>query len=185
MDQNIGNVYWLTGLSGSGKTTLGHELKKSLLEWGRPVLFLDGDQLRDDLGQHGYDYQERLKLSFSYGRLCKRFSSQGFDVICTTVSLFEEIQSWNRINIPNYIEIFVEVPLEILKLRDSKSVYSNAKINKLPNTVGVDIAPHFPRNPDCVIKNYGKQSISDSIKEILVFVQKNHSINNKDIYVSS
>ncbi|NBX83987.1 MAG: adenylyl-sulfate kinase, partial [Gammaproteobacteria bacterium] len=160
-------------------------LQKSLLGIGRTVLFLDGDQLREDLEQYGYSYSERLKLSFSYGRLCKRFSSQGLDVICTTVSLFEEIQIWNRKNIPNYIEIFVDVPFEVLKERDSKSVYSNAKMNNFPNTVGIDIPPHFPKNPDCVIKNYGNQSVSDSIQEVILFVQKMYLIKNKDMYVSS
>lgn len=185
MNKNTGNVYWLTGLSGSGKTTLASELKIKLEQLGRVVLFLDGDQLRADLEQNDYSYEGRLKLAFCYGRLCRRFATQGFDVICATVSLFSEIQNWNKLNIPNYIEIFLDVPLDILKSRDSKLIYSNAKNTKYLNTVGIDIQPNFPNNPDCIIKNYGDNLIDDSIQKILSIVEKKNLNKNKDIYVSS
>lgn len=160
-------VFWLTGLSGAGKTTLANRLVLELRDRDDPVVLLDGDVMREVFGEIGHDRNSRLKVSFQYSRLCKMLVEQGVHVVCATISLFHQTQAWNRDNIDNYIEIFVDVPLADLKNRDSKGVYSRAERGELKNIVGVDIQAELPNKADVVIKNLDGVSIEDSVALIL------------------
>ncbi len=174
-----GNVFWITGLSGAGKTTIGLELTKTLRMRGHSVVFLDGDELRAIFGNnYGYTAQDRQEISLCYSRLCQNISKQGLNVVCSTVSLFAKTQQWNRENIENYIEIFVNVPMDELKNRDYKNVYTQSTTTQNTNVVGVNITPHFPVNPDLVINNFGSQSIQHSIQQILQLTARSANVNN-------
>lgn len=154
MQANEGTVFWITGLSGSGKTTIGHVVADALRKTSQAVVFLDGDQLREITGNlYGREQSERLQASLYYARLCKVLAGQGINVVCATISLFHETQNWNRKNIANYIEVFLDVPLTELMQRDIKNIYANALNGKLKNVVGIDISPEFPERPDIIIKN--------------------------------
>ena len=173
MDENQGTVFWLTGLSGSGKTTLGKELARILKEQGYPVVFLDGDHLREVTGNlFGHDREQRLQASLLYGRLCHFLSSQSINVVCATISLFHETQNWNRKHIPNYVEIFIDVPFSEIIQRDPKKIYSRAQQGDLKNIVGIDIAPEFPQRPELVIKNHNI-SVQEAVAEIMDFIKCN------------
>jgi len=101
-----GRVFWITGLSGAGKTTVGRELSKRLRAAGRPVTFLDGDTLRSVIAEDlGHSAGNRRRSAMRNARLCRLLAEQGVDVVCATISLFHEVQSWNRENIPGYCEI--------------------------------------------------------------------------------
>ena len=101
-----GRVFWITGLSGAGKTTLGQELRSRLRASGRPVAFLDGDALRTAIAEDlGHSAGNRRQSAMRNARLCRLLAEQGSDVICATISLFHEVQRWNRENIPDYREI--------------------------------------------------------------------------------
>jgi adenylylsulfate kinase-like enzyme len=142
--------FWLTGLSGSGKTTLSNTLKAKLDN----VVVLDGDVIREVLGMNfAHDRASRLKLAYIYARMAKMLVEHQVNVICSTISLFHEVQDWNRQNIPNYIEVFLDTDRMELERRDSKQIYSQARSGILTNVVGVDIEPEFPRNPEFRIKN--------------------------------
>ena len=106
-----GSVVWVTGLSGSGKTTVARLLKTALEERRHRVALLDGDELRSfmPLGDR-YDSDSRLKLAMAYSGLCRLLAGQGFTVVCATISMRKEIYAWNRKHIPNYLEIFLDVP---------------------------------------------------------------------------
>ena len=116
-DVAAGNVYWITGLSGAGKTTLARLLTRWLRERGRPVLLLDGDELRAALGASALVApHERLALASCYGRLCRLLALQGSDVVIATISLFHAIHRWNRAQLPGYVEILLDVPIgELLR----------------------------------------------------------------------
>src|SRR5580698_2375933 len=95
-----GRVYWITGLSGAGKTTVGQELWQRLRAAGRSAIFLDGDALREVIAEDlGHNTGSRRKSAMRNARLCKMLSSQGQDVVCPTISMFHEVQQWNRENI--------------------------------------------------------------------------------------
>lgn len=101
-------VYWITGLSGAGKTSVGKLLYKKMKQKYQGIVFLDGDVLREVFGNDlGYTREERIKCAMRYARLCRMLQRQGLNVICCTISMFDEIRNWNRENIENYREIYV------------------------------------------------------------------------------
>ena len=89
--------------------------------------------------------------------------------------MVNSIQKWNRLNIKNYVEVFLNVPLEELESRNKKNLYSNFKEGKVNNIVGLDIKADFPEKPDIEVKNYGQETSIDSAKKIYNF-HKNFKI---------
>lgn len=167
MDE-AGIVYWLTGLSGSGKTTIARALTAALRKQNQPVIFLDGDELREVTGNmFGHNRDERLKASLLYSRLCKMLAAQCTHVVCATISLFHETQEWNRIFIPNYLEVFIDVPLAEVIKRDPKSIYARAAAGEINNVVGIDIPADFPKYPDVIIHNIEPFSVDKAVTTIL------------------
>jgi adenylylsulfate kinase-like enzyme len=163
-----GRVYWITGLSGSGKTTLGRELASRLRATGRPVTFLDGDALRSAIAEDlGHSAGDRRRSAMRNARLCRLLAEQGADVVCATISLFHEVQRWNRENIPGYREIYLRVPIAELRRRDSKGIYARAQRGEAPNVVGIDVAAEAPEAPDLVLDNYGALDVATAVDRIL------------------
>ena len=146
------HVYWLTGLSDSGKSTMCKKLVEYLRNRGKSVILLDGDEIRAVVGAvKAYTRDERMALALRYSRLCKLLSDQGFDVAIATISLFEEVHSWNRENLPGYCEIFLDVPLEELRRRDTKGIYERYDRKEINNVAGIDLQVDLPKNPDIVL----------------------------------
>mgnify|MGYP000144454013 CR=1 FL=1 len=151
-----GVLYWLTGLAGAGKTTLGHLLFEEIRTRRPQSVFLDGDVLRKVFDiEGGTKPAERLQLAMRYARLCRDLTAQDIDVVCCTISLFPEVWNWNRENIPSYREIYVRVPMDVLKQRDKKGLYSSAESGEVQNVVGVDLPFNEPVNPDLIVDNDG------------------------------
>lgn len=148
-----GKVYWITGLSGAGKTTLCRELVAHLRAHVRPVVMLDGDELREAMGAtNAHTRQERLQLAMRYAHLCHMIAVQGVDVAIATISLFREVHEWNRANMPGYVEIYLHVPVEELKRRDPKQIYARAARGELKDVAGLDFAVDEPQAPDVRIE---------------------------------
>lgn len=146
------HVYWLTGLSDSGKSTMCRKLVEHLRNRGKSVILLDGDEIRAVVGAvKAHTREDRMALALRYSRLCKLLSDQGFDVAIATISLFEEVHEWNRKNLPGYCEIFLDVPLEELRRRDTKGIYRRFDRNEITNVAGIDLQVDFPKNPDVVL----------------------------------
>jgi len=141
-------VFWLTGLPGAGKTTLATALVKKFQQANLPVVHLDGDQLRQVFQSHDYTRDGRLALAMQYARLSLLLQQQQFPVIVSTVSLFHQVQQWNRANIAGYIEVFLATPLAVLQQRDQKNLYSIQDEAAIAHTVSRGIAAEFPQQPD-------------------------------------
>ncbi|MBE6086957.1 MAG: adenylyl-sulfate kinase [Clostridium beijerinckii] len=151
-----GIVYWITGLSGAGKTTIGKLLYEKLKNEKDNVVFLDGDILREIFGGDlGYSVEDRKKSAMRNSRICKELSEQGIDVVCTTISMFDECRKWNRENIKSYKEIYIKVPMKQLIQRDQKGLYSRALKGQVKNVMGIDIDFEEPKNPNITICNDG------------------------------
>ncbi len=131
--------YWITGLSATGKTTLSKLLVDSFRASGKVVVHLDGDELRQVLSDEAYTREERIALGMRYSRLCRLLINQGIDVVISVIGLFKELHRWNKENIPNYIEIFIDTPLEELKKRDPKDIYKRFTSGKIKNVAGLDL----------------------------------------------
>lgn len=161
------NVYWITGLSGSGKSTLCEHLVHYLREKGEKIIKLDGDELRSIFAGTGHDRSSRLELARQYSKLCRLLSMQGVDVAISTISLFHEVHEWNRAHIPGYKEIYLDVPLEVLKSRDPKKIYERAERGELQHVAGVDLEIDFPANPDVKLVYDEKKTPVDLLQELL------------------
>ena len=161
-------MYWLTGLAGAGKTTIGTLLCDEIRSRKPNVFLLDGDVARwafNDL--NGYTREDRKAIAFRNGRVCKMLTDQNIDVVCCTISMFEEPREWNRKNIEHYREIFIDVSPEVLVARDKKKLYSQARDGKTQNVAGIDIHVEFPQSPDLRIVNDGSETPKEILQQIL------------------
>ena len=151
-------VIWIIGLSGSGKSTLAskvlQDVKEISNEKSKKTILLDGDVIRE-LFDHdiGYSIQDRLLNARRICQLGKFLDNQNINVVCAILSIFPETRKWNRENIDNYYEVFVDTPIETLIERDSKGIYKKFKNGELSDVAGMDIEFPVPKNPDLVIKN--------------------------------
>ena len=137
------------------------------------VIFLDGDTLRAAVSNDlGYSAEDRRSAAMRNGMLCRMLAEQGFDVVCSTISLFHDVQRWNRENIPRYNEIFVRVPLEELKRRDTKGIYVAASDRRAANIVGLDIPAETPEAPDLILDNDSSLKPEEAVRLILERVSR-------------
>ena len=108
-------VIWLIGLSGAGKSTLANEIVAGANSERNNTILLDGDVIREIFGNDlGYSMEERLKNAERICQLGKFLDSQGFNVVTAILSLFPENREWNRKNIENYYEVFIDTPIDSL-----------------------------------------------------------------------
>jgi adenylylsulfate kinase len=167
-----GKVFWITGLSGAGKTTLALELVKRLRSEGVPVIFLDGDKLREVFGAASFNEKNhgregRLALAMQYVHLCRVLAGQGFTVVIATISLFREVHQWNRQNLPGYFEIYLKVPIEELRRRDSKGIYKKFDAGEIQNVAGLDLQVDEPIKPD-LLKSFREQgTVLQTVEQII------------------
>jgi adenylylsulfate kinase-like enzyme len=148
-----GKTIWITGLSGAGKSTTAVIVVEKLRKAGEPVVFLDGDELRAVFGNQGVTgasmtREGREELAMRYARLCKMLSDQGLTVVIATISLMHSIHAWNRENLTNYLEVFLDVPVDELRRRDPKGIYDRFDRGETNNVSGLDLAVDYPENPD-------------------------------------
>lgn len=170
-------VIWITGISGVGKSTLAKELVQMLQDKAKPVLALDGDELReifamDTNSGFGHNRNERLSLAFKYSKLCQMIANQRETVVIATISLFREIHEWNRKNLPNYIEVYLKVPLDELRQRDPKNIYKNFDAGKIENVAGLDLSIDEPLIADFIAEYNPTRSAKQLAEELMEFIIK-------------
>lgn len=160
-----GTLYWVTGLSGAGKTTIGNRLYYQMKQEKDNVVLLDGDILKQIAGKDlGYDREARIERGYRYSTLCKVLTDQGIHVIICTIAMYDEVRDWNRKNIENYVEVFLDVDMETLKKRNRKGLYSANN-----NVAGINVEVEFPKSPDIVIVNDGTGSLEEDVRKILKY----------------
>jgi adenylylsulfate kinase len=167
-------VIWILGLSGSGKSFLSSKLKDELSNDYGNFLILDGDVVRNVFDNDlGFSIKDRNLNASRISRLTLFLSQNKVNVIVSVLSLFPNWLEWNRKNIKEYYEIFIDVPISILKKRNNKNVYfEEGKENK--NVVGVDIEFVKPKSPDLkVINNFDEASLKNNLKLIRNLLKKN------------
>lgn len=156
----FGKVIWITGFSGSGKSTVARLLVDLLRKNGVKPIFLDGDQLRevlkrDDVIDANYNLEARTELALIYARLCEAFSRQGHTVVIATISMYDEVYMWNRLNMPNYVMVYLHVPIEVLIERNQKGLYADFATGDASKIVGLDICSTIPDDAAMIIDNFG------------------------------
>ncbi len=169
-----GICYWITGLSGSGKSTLSRNLADLIRTEYKNVVLLDGDNLRVILDSQSFTNKDRLKLSYKYSQTAKMLLDQGIHVIIAVMALFNEVQLWNRKNILNYVEVFLDVPINELERRDPKGLYLKYKQGLIKNMVGLDLKAEFPKKPDFHFKWDNEQNLQYACDSLFCdFLERN------------
>ena len=162
-------LIWITGISGSGKTTVGTRLCERLKAEYPNLLYLDGDEFRQACGDDlGYTLEERDKNALRMTRLCRLICAQGIHVICGANLTSQRFRDWCQAHIPDYYEVFLNVPLEVLAARDPKGLYAAALAGKADNVVGVDIPFSPPRQPFLTLENSGDLGTIDDLVEAII-----------------
>ena len=109
LKKNKGILFWITGLPGSGKTSIAKLLHKRIEKIYGSSIIISGDEIRKDFNLKGYERKDRLKIGFMYSKLFRRIVNQNINVIFSGGALYEKIQNFNRKNINNYFEIFIDL----------------------------------------------------------------------------
>ncbi len=162
-----GVTVWFTGLSGAGKTTLSRGVAQQLRAWGLPVEVLDGDVMRQHLTKGlGFSKEDRdeniRRIAFVAGLLTR----QGVIVLVSAISPYRAARQEVRQHIGNFIEVFVDAPLEVCESRDVKGLYRKARAGLIQHFTGIDDPYEPPEYPEVVCKT-AEQSISECIDLVM------------------
>ena len=158
-------VIWFTGLSGSGKTTLAANLEKELFFRRFFCHVLDGDNIRTGINNNlGFSAEDRLENIRRIAEVSKLLINTGMITICSFISPTREIRNLARsiIGEKDFIEIFLNPPMEVCEQRDTKGLYEKARAGIIKDFTGISSPFEAPANPDLEIDT-SKLSIKDSV----------------------
>jgi len=162
-----GFVLWFTGLSGSGKSTLANLLVERFREAGRNVELLDGDEVRQNLTKDlGFSKEDRDTNIRRIAFVARLLARNGVIAITAAISPYREARDRARQENENFVEVFVDCPLEVCAQRDVKGLYAKAIAGEIPNFTGVSDPYEPPLNPEIVVRT-GELSTEASVDLIL------------------
>jgi adenylylsulfate kinase len=164
---------WMTGLSGSGKSTLAVSLEKTL--WGRGIhaFVLDGDNVRHGLNKDlGFSPADRTENIRRIGEVAKLFTEAGVINITAFISPYRADRDLARKLMANgdFIEVFVDCPIDVCEQRDPKGLYRKARAGQIPEFTGVSAPYEAPLSPEIVV-NTGTQNELESLNIILRYLE--------------
>jgi adenylylsulfate kinase len=169
--QNQGFTLWLTGLSGAGKTTIAVELEKRLRDAGARIERLDGDTVREGLTRDlGFSKEDRDKNIERVTFVAKLLSRNGVGVILSFISPYREARDKARQETTNFIEVFVNAPLQTCIDRDVKGMYAKAIAGEIKQFTGISDPYEEPLNPELVVKT-NEQTLDESVNQILAYLE--------------
>lgn len=144
-------VLWFTGLSGSGKSTIANLVEKALAAQGRHTMILDGDNVRHGLNRDlGFSEADRVENIRRIAEVSRLFVESGTIVLASFISPYraERLLARERVEEGEFIEIFVDTPVDECRRRDPKGLYARADAGSLRNFTGVDAPYEAPENPE-------------------------------------
>lgn len=148
-------ILWFTGLSGAGKSTIANLVESELVSRGFHTYMLDGDNVRHGLNKDlGFTAADRVENIRRVGEVAKLFVDAGMIVLCSFISPFRAERATVRslVGEGEFLEIFVNAPLEICEGRDPKGLYAKSRAGRLPNFTGIDSPYEEPEHPDLVLE---------------------------------
>jgi bifunctional enzyme CysN/CysC len=166
-------VIWFTGLSGSGKSTIANALESRLNGMGRHTMLLDGDNVRHGLNRDlGFTEADRIENIRRIGEVARLMTDAGLIVITAFISPFKAERDLVRAMVPEaeFIEIFVDTPLEVCEQRDPKGLYKKARAGQIPNFTGINSPYEAPLQPELVIDTVAV-TLEESVERIMVLLR--------------
>jgi adenylylsulfate kinase len=170
-------VFWMTGLSGSGKSTLAVALEKELFDKGYQSVLLDGDNIRTGINSNlAFSQDDRIENIRRIAEVAKLFLENGLICIVSFISpTFEMRQTAKEIiGEKDFVEIFVDTPVEICEQRDVKGLYKKARAGEISDFTGVNSPYEIPVHPEihiCTEHQSIEQSFSQLYDQVLPFIK--------------
>src|SRR3989442_12019818 len=173
MNGHKGCTVWLTGLSGSGKSTIAVDLEKRLWERGVRAFILDGDNIRHGLNKNlGFSPTDRTENIRRIGEVAKLFSDAGMVALTAFISPYRADRDQVRALMPeDFVEIFVDCPLEVCEQRDVKGLYQKARAGKTPEFTGISAPYEPPLHPEITLRT-DAQGVEESVRQVLADLEQ-------------
>lgn len=171
-----GAVLWFTGLSGSGKSTIAHRVERMLIERGAFAYVLDGDNIRHGLNSDlGFAQKDRVENIRRIGEVARLFADAGGLILSAFISPYREDRDRVRrlMGPGEFIEVFVDTPLEICEARDPKGLYKKARAGEISNFTGLDAPYEAPTSPEVHLEteNLG---VDEAAGRVVRYLEQQH-----------
>ncbi|MCH8824504.1 MAG: adenylyl-sulfate kinase [Planctomycetes bacterium] len=173
-----GATLWMTGLSASGKSTIAVALEQVLLQQGKHAYRLDGDNIRHGLNKNlGFSAEDRAENIRRIGEVSKLFADAGILSIASFISPYtadrDLVRKLHEDAGVAFIEVYVDLPLEVAESRDPKGLYKKARAGEIKGFTGIDDPYEAPTNPELHLKTH-EMSVEDSVRALLECLQDNN-----------
>jgi len=173
-----GAVLWFTGLSGSGKSTIGHRVERMLIERGAFAYVLDGDNIRHGLNSDlGFAPEDRVENIRRIGEVARLFADAGALVVSAFISPYRKDRDRIRslMGKGEFVEVFVDTPLEICEARDPKGLYKKARAGEISNFTGLDAPYEAPENPEVHLLT-ADLSVDEAANQVIHYLEQRNII---------
>jgi len=168
-------ILWFTGLSGSGKSTIANAVEAKLNEMQKHTYLLDGDNIRMGLNKGlGFSDEDRIENIRRIGEVAKLFVDSGLIVLSAFISPFQKERDSVRTLVKKgeFIEIFIDTPLEVCEQRDPKGLYEKARKGEIADFTGISSPYEAPQKAEIEIQT-DKILIEESVEKIINYLQTN------------
>ena len=165
-------VLWFTGLSGSGKSTIANAVERKLMELGKHTYLLDGDNVRHGLNKGlTFSDADRIENIRRIGEVAKLFVDSGQIVLTAFISpfIFDREQVRSLLPHGQFIEVFVDTPLDVCEYRDPKGLYKKARAGEIKHFTGIDSEYQVPPNPEIHLKT-AEFDINECTEQVITFL---------------
>ena len=172
MLQQKAKVLWLTGLSGSGKSTIAQHLERHLYNEGFFAQVLDGDNIRSGINSNlGFSVEDRSENIRRIAEIAKLYLNSGIITINSFISPTISIRAMAQeiIGTENFIEVYINAPLEVCEARDVKGLYQKARKGEIKGFTGIDSPYEAPTNPAIEIKT-NELNVEASVNQIYDYI---------------
>ncbi len=171
-------VIWFTGLNCSGKSTIANTLEVRLNKLNYHTYLLDGDNIRHGLNKDlGFSPEDRIENMRRVGEVARLFVDAGIITLCAFISPFKDTRNKIRslFEKEEFIEVYVDTPLEVCKQRDVKGHYKKALMGEIKGFTGIDSPYEPPENAEIIIKT-AECCIDDACEKILMYLKEREVI---------